>query len=297
MKIIRFGTAIGERIAPDLTGWCAFWMFCRTPKPDLSSPGQARAMERAAELMAKSAFRQLEAGGKQIAAYEFQPHQNDTARGTVLVLHGWNSRTEHMIGVIGAMRDLGFRVVALDLPGLGRSSGRSLSLASAVEACHTADKELGPFDAIVGHSLGGAVAINAVAGTMRDVPSVRVRRLVTISAPNALSDLFKMVGERLGLGPASQAGLEAAVERVGGNPLETYVNANLLRQVGVPTLVIHDRGDKEVPPADAEALASAGRDVEILWTEKLGHRRILNDQSVLDNAVAFLSKIRLSRAA
>lgn len=244
MKIIRLGTAAGEQLAPGLTGRLAFWMFCRTPKPDMSSPGQARAMARAAPVMAKSSFHQLQAGPVQIAAYEFQPHRDDVAEGTVLVLHGWNSRTEHMVGVIGAMRDLGFRVVALDLPGCGRSSGRSLSLANAVQACHAAEQHFGPFDAVVGHSFGGAVAINALAGTIRGVPPMTARRLVTISAPNDLAEVFRTVGRRLGLGPSSQAALEATVERVGGNPLPTYINADRLQQLGLPALVIHDRGDK-----------------------------------------------------
>ena len=87
----------------------------------------------------------------------------------MLVIHGWASRTEYMKPLIESYRDAGYRVVALDLPGHGHSSGRRLTMLHALDAARVAGEWFGPFAAIVGHSFGGAVAANAVAGTVKGI--------------------------------------------------------------------------------------------------------------------------------
>ncbi|WP_432288344.1 alpha/beta fold hydrolase [Aminobacter sp. BA135] len=70
-----------------------------------------------------------------------------------------------MQALIEGYRNAGMRVISLDLPGHGGSLGRALDMAKAVEAATLAGQWFGPFEAIVGHSFGGAVAVNAAAGT------------------------------------------------------------------------------------------------------------------------------------
>ncbi|MGB6119713.1 MAG: alpha/beta fold hydrolase, partial [Mesorhizobium sp.] len=106
--------------------------------------------------------------GCDIAIHEFRPPSGRYSR-TVLVIHGWSSRTEHMRHLIDGFRNAGTRVMALDLPGHGASTGRRLNMANAVAAAQAADLWFGPFEAIVGHSFGGAVAVNAAAGSVRGI--------------------------------------------------------------------------------------------------------------------------------
>ena len=55
-----------------------------------------------------------------------------------------------------------------------------------------------------------------------------------------------------------------------------------------PLLVIHDRGDAEVPWSDGAAIAAAWPGARLVTTEGLGHRRILKDEGVVDLAVRFV---------
>ena len=57
--------------------------------------------------------------------------------------HGWRSRTEHMRLLIEGFRAAGLRVIAIDLPGHGKSSGRRLHLANAVARAQAADVDAG----------------------------------------------------------------------------------------------------------------------------------------------------------
>ena len=52
-------------------------------------------------------------------------------------------------------------------------------------------------------------------------------------------------------------------------------------------LVIHDRGDREVPFLSAQALHRAWAGSELLATDGLGHRRLLSDPRVVERAVRF----------
>ena len=49
----------------------------------------------------------------------------------------------------------------------------------------------------------------------------------------------------------------------------------------VPTLVVHDRGDRQTPWADSARLVESLPDARLVTTEGLGHRRILQDVAVV----------------
>jgi hypothetical protein len=53
-------------------------------------------------------------------------------------------------------------------------------------------------------------------------------------------------------------------------------------------LVIHDRGDREVPLDDAIRIVAAWPGAQLLETTGLGHHRLLRDARVVGRAVDFL---------
>jgi len=53
-------------------------------------------------------------------------------------------------------------------------------------------------------------------------------------------------------------------------------------------LIVHDRGDREIPWRDGAALATAWPGAELKLTDGLGHRRILSDPDVIAAALAFV---------
>lgn len=248
--------------------------------------GERRAVERAADFMAEARHHRIRASYGCLALHEFRPLRGCSA-GTVLVIHGWRSRTEYMRALIDGYRDAGFKVVSLDLPGHGGSPGRALDMARAVEAAHLAGQWFGPFAAIVGHSFGGAVTVNATAGSIARFAPLEANRLVLIAAPNSMPRLFREFGRHVRLGPAGYRAMEARVERVTGTPLRDFDNGKMLARLPVPTLVVHALDDREVPETEARAMASAGDHVRMLWANGLGHRRILSDASVVREAVEF----------
>ncbi|CAI2934462.1 alpha/beta fold hydrolase [Aminobacter niigataensis] len=288
LKVIRrlFGAA--EFVSPRLAGRAAFELFRRTPGEKSLSEAEKRAIARAADFMAEARHHRIKTRKGCVAIHEFRPAQGRAQAGTVLVIHGWRSRTEYMRALIEGYLSAGYRVVSLDLPGHGGSLGRALDMAKAVEAATLAGQWFGPFEAIVGHSFGGAVAVNAAAGTVKGFAPLSAKRLVLIAAPDSMPRLFEDFGRYINLGARTQHAIAGQVERVTGTPIHQFVSSRLLMRLSIPTLIIHAPDDREVSAKDARAMAGAGRHVRLFWAEGLGHRRILSDARVVDEGVGFV---------
>ncbi|PWK69897.1 alpha/beta fold hydrolase [Aminobacter sp. AP02] len=289
LKVIRRLFGMAELVSPRLAGRAAFELFRRTPSERSLSEGEKRAIAKASDFMAEARHHRIKTQRGCVAMHEFRPPQRRGERGTVLVVHGWRSRTEYMRKLIEGYRDAGHRVISLDLPGHGGSLGRALDMAKAVEAVNLAAQWFGPFEAIVGHSFGGAVAVNAAAGSVKAFAPLAVGRLVLISAPDSMPKLFEDFGGYIKLGPKSQHAIASQVERVTGTPISHFVSSTLLIRLTIPTLVIHAADDREVPATEARAMVGAGSHVRLFWADGLGHRRILTGEKVVEAAVGFLA--------
>ena len=292
LKVIRglFGAA--ERVAPRLSGRAAFEMFCRTPSTRRLTEGERRAIGRAAEFMTEARHHRLKTATGCVMIHEFRPEPGRAGAGTVLVVHGWRSRTEYMRALIEGYRAAGHKVVSLDLPGHGQSRGRRLNMVNAVDALRVAGEWFGPFAAVVGHSFGGAVAANAIAGSIKNIPPLAADSLVLIAAPSSLPAIFDDFSRLLNVGPRSQVAMADRVESLSGRPLREFTGDRQLAHTPVPTLVIHASDDREVPRDHATRYASAGSHVRLYWADGLGHRRILADRRVVEHAVGFVAEHR-----
>jgi pimeloyl-ACP methyl ester carboxylesterase len=286
LNVIRAAFGLADHIAPRLTGRIAFELFCRTANPDKLSAKEKEIVIEARDFMAEARLHRLTAPTGCVAVHEFRPPSGRYSQ-TVLVIHGWRSRSEHMRAFIDAFRLAGSRVIALDLPGHGRSTGRRLHMANAVAAAHAAGQWFGPFAAVVGHSFGGAVAVNAVVGSVKGIPPLSAERLVLIAAPSSMPAIFEDFGRFLNLGPRTQTVLADLVERIAGHPLESYVGAIQLAEQPIETLVVHAADDKEVSPDHARGFAAAGPHIRLVWANGFGHRRILGDPTTVVHSVDF----------
>lgn len=289
LKVIRGVFGAAEHVAPRLAGRAAFELFCRTPNVRALSDGERRAVDRAAAFMAEARHHRLKTTKGCVTVHEFRPEPGRAVQGTVLVIHGWRSRTEYMRTLIEGYRDAGYRVVSLDLPGHGQSQGRRLTLVSAVDAARLAGEWFGPFAAVVGHSFGGAVAANAVAGSVKNIAPLASERLVLIAAPSSLPAIFTDFSRMLNIGPRSRAAMADRVEHIAGRPLHEFTGDRQLASRPVPTLVIHAPDDREVSADHARLYAEAGDHVRLYWADGLGHRRILADKGVVESAIGFVT--------
>ncbi|HVP60261.1 MAG TPA: alpha/beta fold hydrolase [Myxococcaceae bacterium] len=258
-------SAVGA-VSPRAAGRLAFELFCITG---------ARRLPRFST--APDAVERFWARGRQVTSYLWQG-----GGPTVLLVHGWGGGSGDLASFVSPLRDAGRRVVALDLPAHGRSPGRRLNLAQAAAAVEMCLRREPSVEAVIAHSFGVPATVLA-AGKGAPLP-----RAVLISGPVSMEPYLQHFEQVLELAPAVRRGIRERIRRVlteGG--IETMELGAVAPRLSGRALVIHDRGDREVPFLSAQALHRAWPEAELLATEGLGHRRLLADPVVVERAVRF----------
>ena len=205
----------------------------------------------------------------------------------VLLAHGWGSHAGRLTPFIAGLVHAGFGVSAFDAPGHGESRGRFASLPEFVDALMLVARSVSPV-AFIGHSLGAAACALALRS------GVGGRAAVLVSPPADPAAFTRRYARWMRLPRAAAEVMCRRLECRYGAPLETF--RLLDRGPGVPTLIIHDRGDFRIPISDGRALARSWPDTELVETRGLGHHRILRDPAVLRRAARFLAAKLLGAA-
>ncbi|MEO6281701.1 alpha/beta fold hydrolase [Roseateles sp.] len=202
----------------------------------------------------------------------------------VVLVHGWNSRSSHLLGFVPPLLEAGFSVTLFDLPGHGDSGGHASSVVHAARALRTVMAALGDLHAVIGHSMGSAAALLAFAH------GVQVKRSVHLAGPSSLTPMVKGIAKAQGLGPADAAAFAGWVERFIGTRLGSVDLERLQHGLRHPGLIVHDPEDRTVPFAASQALHAAWPGSRFEPISGLGHRRMLADADVIARSVAFIGE-------
>lgn len=197
----------------------------------------------------------------------------------VLLVHGWGSDASRMTAFVDPLVRRGRRVVAVDLPGHGRSAGRRTDILVVRDALLALDVPLGPGAAVVAHSFGSLAYLAAARA------GLEVGAAVLVSPAIQLADLTRTFQRRLGLSPSTMRELELRLAAF----LTDGFYPGLLESGPPRALVIHDRDDAEIPWKSGQATARALPHAALTTTTGLGHNRILRDAVVVESAVEFVS--------
>ena len=290
LRLLRPLVAVSSFLAPTITGRLAFMAFCTPPRrKQRANRGDAVKSVNARLAQARTVSVPFPCGS--VAAYLFEPPgEADTGvqRRTVILLHGWTGEAAFMTAFVAPLLAAGFRVVAYDLPAHGSSTGIELNIPIGVASLTAVARAFAPVHAIVGHSFGGSIAMAALARTVPGEPAAKAARLAMISAPASMKIVSRHFGAKIGLGARGQAAMERRIHVVAGAPVTAFEGASQLAAIGLPTLVVHCRNDREVGFEHAVALAAAGPFVTLAEMSGLGHRRILHARAVIEGVTRFV---------
>ena len=201
----------------------------------------------------------------------------------VLAQHGWRGRPTQFGRVAAALVASGYRLIALDAPGHGRSPGRRATPRLLADSILAAASNFPEVHAVVGHSLGGAgAAISLELG-------LAASRLVLIASPSRPSRFIVEYAERLGLPGRARCALEQWFDAHAGRPAAELDPLSLRFAGDVEVLVIHDRGDDVIPVGESQLLEPAWPGARFLYTSGLGHRDLLADSTVVAAIAEFIS--------
>lgn len=203
----------------------------------------------------------------------------------VLLVHGWDDDNSLWAPAIEVFAAAGRAVVVLDLPGHGHTEAPDPHWRIAAAAVEAVARELGPVDAILTHSYGGAVSVAALEA------GLAVRRMVLIAATIPR----RMTGFDPSKLPADARAVHARAAEIyearSGLPMSLYDIEAAAPRMTADALFIHS-ADDEYPASNAEDLAALCPRATFELLDGLGHRRIARDRAVLDRALRFIEEGR-----
>lgn len=281
LRAVGLGIRSASRISPELGGRMALPLFMRVgPRVRVAA---ADAATHADARRGRVRIPGIRRAGVDVVTYEWGGGPD-----TVVLAHGWQSRASVFAPLVRELRSEGFRVVAFDAPANGDSPGRGTYLVDHLDILRALQRRVGRFHAVIGHSFGGTAALLAPG---EGIGTRRVAAIAGAGSPDVFIDGF---GDLVGLDrPARDALARRFAERLFAREEEPFVRYSALANplpAGTPLLLVHDRGDRRVPFAEAPKLAAAnpGR-TRLVTTEGLGHNRILRADETLDAIVEFVT--------
>lgn len=200
---------------------------------------------------------------------------------TVLLIHGWEGQAADLAAFAAPLIAAGHRVVALDLPAHGESAGDTVSIPLAAQALQAVQAEVGPLHAAIGHSVGSAVLVEAMAH------GLNVGRVAVLAAPARYADYARGFAAQAGLDAAQTARMLQALKQQGVDVAAVAIPLAAAR-LHQPALFVHSADDRTVPIVDAQASVAAWAGARLLRVDGLGHRRLLQAPEVVAAVCGFV---------
>jgi pimeloyl-ACP methyl ester carboxylesterase len=202
----------------------------------------------------------------------------------VLLVHGWSGRGTQLVKFADALLPLGYSTISFDAPAHGKSGTKTTLMPEFIASILELERKFGPFEAAIGHSLGGMALLNAVK------QGLSLKKLVVIGSGDKIKDITKTYNNTLQLKPIVAVKMSQLFEKRIGEPMENFSAYIAAKQVNIPTLVIHDENDEEVPISCSINIEKHLPKGNLFLTKKLGHRKILGNTNVINKTVQFINE-------
>jgi pimeloyl-ACP methyl ester carboxylesterase len=273
---VRTAFTVLEHVAPGIGARWAARLWCTVPgHPEARQRGPGR---RAGLLSTVDL-----PGGRSVVTESWGSGPN------VYLIHGWGGSRGQLDSFVDQVVSRGYRAIAFDALSHGDSSGGVLgpertTLGEFAEALTAVVERQGDAAGVIGHSLGCA----ATAVAVRD--GLSVPRFGFVAPSVQPIGLTRDMARGLGFGSRTHDRMIRSLESIVGRPMSDFDLLNIGNDVAMPpTLVVHDREDRDVAYAEAERLVTAWPQADLVTTSGLGHRRILRDPDVVDLVTAFVA--------
>lgn len=270
---IRIPAQFLQWISPVLAARFAARIFC--------SPFKFKMPAREQEMDQQSRQERLIVPGidKEIIVY----HYGKSTK-TILLVHGWSGRGTQLFKIADALLKEGYSTISFDAPAHGKAGGKRTEMLEFIASCLFLEREFGPFEHAVGHSLGAMTLLNSIKR------GLKLNKLVLIGSGNLVTDIMSDFTGKLGLKPVVCIQMKRYFDEISGIDAASLSAEYVAPEVDIPVLVIHDENDQDVPVHAAHNIYRALPQGELMITTGLGHRKILGDKKVIKAITGFLSK-------
>jgi pimeloyl-ACP methyl ester carboxylesterase len=274
---VRAGFRALSALSPTLAARAASRLWFRIPKPRVSESAHA--------FLATGERFTVDVNGRPVAAWRWGTGP------AVICMHGWGGHGGQFQSVVAELLAGGFAAVTFDAPSHGASAPGALgerysTLFEFADALRVVAGRTREITAVVAHSGGCA----AVGWSLVREPRVSFPRLVFVAPFARPLAYMKLFQDTLGLSDTALLRFREETERRFDFKWTDLTVPDMARRVDVPpTLVVHDREDRETMWQDGADIAAAWPRARMISTTGLGHNRILRDPGIVRTIVEFVS--------
>lgn len=210
----------------------------------------------------------------------------------ILLVHGWGSRASHMALIARTLANSDFQVITYDAPAHASLSDISRSeLSNFFEfsrAVAQVSKYLGPFHAIIGHSLGAIATVFAITGkSLTAGNQIQADKLILMGMPVYLENLVTIFCKIHGLDINDCLQLKNDLELSFNFLFTDFSVGNELKEISEDVLFIQDKDD-EFSLEDLENLRKSYPDTTLFTTQGAGHQKMIMNRQVIARIRDFL---------
>ena len=215
---------------------------------------------------------------KEIVVYKY-----GEGKKKILLVHGWSGRGTQLVKIADELLQMGYLIISFDAPAHGKSQGKTTLMPEFIASILELEKQFGPFEFAIGHSLGGMSILNAIK------QNLKVKKAVIIGSGDIIQDIIQDFIKQLQLRPVVSFLLKNHFEKKYGENMENFSSHLVAKEVKIPILIIHDKNDEDVDVKAAHNIFQYLSNSDLFITEGLGHRKILGDKAVIGRIVTFIS--------
>lgn len=202
----------------------------------------------------------------------------------VCLVHGWGGRATQMALLGSQLAERGFRAVAIDIAGHGKSEVAGASWRRFMTDTAEASAALKPV-ALIGHSAGGLAMMGA-----RGLLGLSVPSYVCICAPHHPYPPLHALRRRLNPTPGVVHRFRQDLAMQFGLPWAMLEEGAVWEGAGDNLLLAYDDADRYVSTADAEKIRQICPDASFTQTVGYGHNKVLGAKELADAIGGFLLK-------
>ncbi|MFN5170416.1 MAG: alpha/beta hydrolase [Cyclobacteriaceae bacterium] len=224
----------------------------------------------------------MTAAGERVRVFTW----GEAVKGYVMFVHGWAGRGTQFRKFIEPFTKAGWQVLAFDGPAHGESTGSRTTAVQFAEVMQKIADTRGKPRAVIAHSFGGVATLRAI------MLGLEVDRVINIASPTLGDLIISTYLNAIGGSAATGEWFKGYIERTTGKPFFEFTSLYTVQHLPRPLqlLLVHDEGDTETPIAHAHALLGVYPAARLHQTKGLGHNRILKDEGVIKECLAFVER-------
>ncbi len=203
----------------------------------------------------------------------------------ILFVHGWSSRASKFHKIISEFKSHNFDITMVDMPAHGQSLSKRSHLPEFSDVVYDLSKNNGPYDTIIGHSMGAIAALNAAN------MGQKFRNIILISpAAYRIEAIFRNFVSLFGLSEDFyvKSMFDSFEAKDGRKPID-YGPDKFASDIKSRCLIIHSEDDAQASFKVAEKIHADIENSKLIMTEDLGHMRTLTDEKVITKIGEFIS--------